>query len=286
MTDLANEVLRYPLFTLGGTQFTAGTLLYLVVSLILLIFISGRLKKWIVEGPLAARQPDRGIRFAVGAIVRYLFVFVGFIVIVQTAGVDLSSLTLLAGALGIGIGFGMQNVTNNLVCGLMILFERPIKVGDRIEVGTISGDVVKISPRATTVQTNDNISYIIPNSEFITSTVINWSHTDQSIRLHVPVGVSYGSDPERVKALLLGVADAEPGVLKRPETDVVFNGFGESALEFDLRIWTSEFMTRPMVLTSRLNFAIWNAFHEHGIEIPFPQRDVHIKSGIVQKDAS
>ena len=199
--------------------------------------------------------------------------------VILTAGIDLSALTVLAGALGIGVGLGLQNIASNFVSGLSILFERPIKVGDRIEAGKITGDVVSISLRATTIVSNDNIAIIVPNTEFVSSTVINWSYTDRDVRFNIPVGVSYSSDPVVVKRLLLEVAADHPGVLKRPPPDVLFQEFGDSALNFVLRVWTQDYTTRPGVLRSELNFAISKKFKEHGIEIPFPQRDLHIRSG-------
>ena len=193
-------------------------------------------------------------------------------------GIDLSALTILAGALGVGIGFGLQNVTNNFVSGIIILFERPIKVGDRIEVGEVSGDVVRISMRSTTIVTNDNISIIVPNSDFISSKVINWSYTDRNIRFNFPVGVSYKEDPEKVKSFLLEVAKANSAVLKEPKPDVLFSDFGESYLEFRLRVWTREFINRPSVLKSQLYYEIFKKFRENKIEIPYPHRDIIIRN--------
>ena len=280
ITFFAKEILGYQLFHLGGSAFTVGTIIYILVSSVLLVFLSGRLKKWMIAGPLAKIDSSLGTRTALGTMIRYFFVLIGVVVIIQSAGINLSSLTILAGAFGIGIGFGLQNITNNLVCGLVILIERPIKVGDRIEVGEVIGEVKIISPRATTVQSNDNISYIIPNADFITSRVINWSHSDLNVRLHVPVGVSYGSDPGQVKQLLLSAAALHHGVLKEPAPDVIFTGYGESSLNFELRIWTTDFIRQPLILKSDLYFAIWDIFQEHRIEIPFPQRDIHIKDTV------
>lgn len=193
-------------------------------------------------------------------------------------GIDLSTITLLAGALGVGIGFGLQNITNNFVSGIIILFERPIKVGDRIQVEDIIGDVVKISLRATTVVTNENISVIVPNSEFISTRVINWSHNDRNVRFNVPVGVSYKEDPQKIKEVLLSVASDNRFVLKNPEPDVIFVEFGDSSLNFVLRIWTSEMIQKPKILISEIYFEIFKRFRENKIEIPFPQRDLHIKT--------
>jgi small-conductance mechanosensitive channel len=187
-------------------------------------------------------------------------------------------LSLLAGALGVGIGFGLQNITDNFISGLIILFEKPIKVGDRIEVGDVNGDVLTISVRATTVLTNDNISIIVPNSEFISQKVINWSHNDRNIRFRFAVGVSYKEDPRKVEQVLLKVADENPNVLKKPEPSVFFDNFGDSSLDFTLAVWTDRYIDKPGQLKSQLYFEIFKQFTENGIEIPFPQRDIHIKT--------
>lgn len=195
----------------------------------------------------------------------------------------MSALSLLAGALGVGIGFGLQNITDNFISGLIILFEKPIKVGDRIEVGDVDGDVISISVRATTIQTNDNISMIIPNSEFISQKVINWSHNDRNIRYRIPIGVSYKEDPEQVKSLLIGVANRHKHVLKDPAPVVLFDEFADSSINFTLAIWTSTYTDRPLLLKSEILFEVFKVFREKGIEIPFPQRDIHIKK---EKDTS
>lgn len=201
--------------------------------------------------------------------------------ILQTAGIDLSTLTILAGALGVGVGFGLQSITNNFVSGIILLLERPIKVDDRIEVGDVNGDVVNISPRATTIVTNDNIAIIVPNADFISSKVVNWSYTNRDVRFNFPVGVSYNTDPKQVRTVLLEVARAHPGVLTEPSPSVLFHEFGDSSVNFVLRVWTREFSTTPGVLRSDLNFAISRAFKAHGIEIPYPQQDLHIRSGVL-----
>lgn len=274
--------LDIPLLPVGGTRFTLWMLLYLLVLIALLVYVTGKLKTWMVERLLARTRIDIGVLQAVGSIFRYVIVAIGFMIILQTAGINLSALTVLAGALGIGVGFGLQNITNNFVSGLIILFERPIKVGDRIAVGNVTGDVVKISPRATTIVTNDNIAIIVPNSEFISSQVINWSYTNRDVRLNFPVGVAYQSDPELVRKALLEVAADHPGVLKEGKADVLLQEFGDSSLNFILRVWTREYTTTPGVLRSELNYAICKKFKEYGIEIPFPQRDLHVRSGLVE----
>ncbi len=251
----------------------------LIVFMSLLVFFSGKLKTIFVKQILSKYSDDIGVSQSIGTIIQYFFIIIGAFVVIQSSGINLGSLNVLAGALGVGIGFGLQNIANNFISGLIILFERPIKVGDRIEVGNITGDVVKISSRASTVNTNDNISIIIPNSDFINKQVINWSHNDRRIRYHVPVGVSYKEDPAVIKEVLLEVAIANKDVLKRPGPDVLFIGYGDSSIDFDLLIWTSNYIDKPIILKSQLYYEIFEKFKERNIEIPFPQRDLHLKSG-------
>jgi len=272
------DVLNNQLITLGGINITVWRIIYLALLVFLLIFISKRIRNWLVHKVLAKSALDLGTRTAIGTITRYTIILIGLMIILQSVGIDLSTLTVLAGALGVGIGFGLQNVTNNFVSGIIILFERPIKVGDRIEVENIAGDVVRISMRATTVITNDNISVIIPNSEFISSKVINWSHNDRNVRFNIPVGVSYKEDPQKVKELLLSVANDNDSVLKKPAPDVIFDEFGDSSINFYLRVWTTTLIQAPKLLKSQLYFEIFKRFREKGIQIPFPQRDLHIKN--------
>ena len=280
IASLSKEIIRYlsvPIFSLGGSTFTLWMLLDLLFFSILLVLAASQIHRIVAHRILAKSRIELGVRIAIGSIVKYLLLTVGFIIILQTAGINLSSITILFGALGVGIGFGLQNVTNNFVSGLIILFERPIKVGDRIEMDNVAGDVVDISMRATTIVTNDNISIIVPNSQFISSTVINWSHTDRNVRFNFPVGVSYREDPERIREILLEIALSNPGVLKDPKPDVLFSEYGDSALKFNLRVWTREYINRPGVLKSQLYYEICRRFRTEGIEIPFPQRDIHIK---------
>lgn len=254
-------------------------LLRVIFLLILLVFISGKLRTIFVKQILSSYSEDIGVSQSIGKIIQYIIILIGGIFIIQNT-INLGSLNLLAGALGVGIGFGLQNIANNFISGLIILFERPVKVGDRIEVGNVSGDIIKVSSRATTVNTNDNISIIIPNADLINKQVINWSHNDRRIRFHVPVGVSYKEDPAEIKQILLDVAENHSDILKRPKPDVLFLGYGESSLDFDLLVWTNTYIDRPIILKSQLYYLIFEKFKERNIEIPYPQRDLHIRSGL------
>lgn len=266
-------------FSIGEVEFSIWSIVLFFFSIGLLFYVSGKLNKLLVDKILIRYNLDIGVRQSIGTITRYIIIVLGLFIIINTAGINLSAITVLFGALGVGIGFGLQNIFNNFISGLIILFERPIKVGDRIEVGEVNGDVVTISARSTTVITNDNISIIIPNSEFISNRVINWSHNDRKIRFRFPVGVSYKEDPQRVKDILMEVLRQNDGVLKSPAPDVWFDEFGDSSLNFKLMVWTMKYVQRPELLKSQLYYEIFAKFKKHNIEIPFPQRDLHLRSG-------
>lgn len=272
------EIMHFVVFDIGGSNFTVLTLLYLLFASLLLVWgtrkLSGILDKYI----LGRRISERGTRLAIVSIIKYIILVAGFIFIFDSAGFNLGAFSWLLGALGVGLGFGLQNITSNFVSGIIILFERPIKVGDRIQVGGVSGDVVEISMRSTTIVTNDNISVIVPNNEFINGNVTNWSHNDRRVRFHYPVGVAYKEDPARVKEIVLGVAKKHPGVLQTPPPDFWFVEYGDNALKFELVVWTSSYIQKPVVLKSELYYEIFKEFSHHGIEIPFPQRDIHIRT--------
>jgi small-conductance mechanosensitive channel len=282
LLEWIKETWSIELFKLGASPFTIRTFILLVVSFFLLFFLSGKVKRLLNKRVFPRYNVDVGVSESISTIVRYLILIVGVIIIFQTTGIDLSALGLLVGALGVGIGFGLQNVTNNFISGIIILFERPIKVGDRIEVEGLTRNIVDISARATTIITNDNIAVIVPNSDFINKQVINWSHNNRNIRLNIPIGVSYKEDPQIVAKLLMGIAKSHPGVLETPAPNVRFEEFGDSSLKFLLQVWTSEYIDRPSILKSDVYFEVFKVFKVNNIEIPFPQRDIHIKETKVQ----
>ncbi len=273
------KIWNFELFSLGTSPFTIKTFVLLAISLFVLLYISSKFRKLLIKKIFPRYDLDIGVSQSIATIVRYALIIIGLIIIFQTTGIDLSALGLLIGALGVGIGFGLQNITNNFISGIIILFERPIKVGDRIELDNLAGNIVDISARSTTIITNDNIAVIVPNSDFINSRVINWSHNNKNVRLNFPVGVSYNEDPEKIRKLLSEVANENQGVLRTPEPYILFEAFGDSSLNFDLMVWTSEYIDRPKILRSELYFEIFKKFKEHNVEIPFPQRDIHLKSG-------
>jgi small-conductance mechanosensitive channel len=219
----------------------------------------------------------RGVPNAVSTLVQYVLLFAGLLLALAAAGLDLSRITLLAGAFGVGIGFGLQNIVNNFVSGLILLFERPIQVGDTIEIAGLTGEVRRIGPRSSTVRTFDGAEVIVPNATLISDQVTNWTLSDRRRRITVSVGVAYGTDPERVLGLLRDVAAETEAVLPIPEPLPVFTGFGASSLDFELRCWISRYEDGA-VTQSALRVALGAKLAAAGIEIPFPQRDVHLRS--------
>jgi len=234
------------------------------------------LQKWIGRSRL-----DRGAREAVVTIVGYIGVMIAALVGLSLAGFNFTNLAIIAGALSVGIGFGLQNIVNNFVSGIILLFERPIRTGDWIVVGETEGYVRRISIRSTQIETFDRMDVIVPNSDLISSQVKNWLLTNPWGRIVIPVGVAYGSDVEKVKEVLLVVAQAQPLVmcdgLRVSEPMVLFRGFGDSSLNFELRCFIRD-VEKRLTVTSDLNFAIDAAFRQAGIEIPFPQSDLHLRS--------
>lgn len=275
------ERLQRPLFTIGQQPISLATLAQLVL-VALGAWLAAHLASSVLRRRILARTAlDPGQQYAIARIAGYGIGLIGLLVGLSTVGIDLTSLTVLLGALGVGIGFGLQNVVNNFVSGLILLMERPFQLGHRVEVGGTAGRVERIGARSTVIVTNDNIALIVPNSKFVENEVINWSlGGDRRVRFDLPVGVSYGSEPREVERLLLEVARKDPNVLQQPPPDVVFRGFGESSLDFELRVWTASQFERPKVFKSPLYFAIWQAFREAGVQIPFPQRDLHVKGPV------
>jgi len=277
----------FTLFQSGDTAVTVASILTLLLLFCVVVAGEQLLRRLFVLPLLDRTQMGPAVRYAISKIIGYLVIALGFYISFLLVGINLSSLAILAGAVGVGIGFGLQNIINNFVSGLIILAERPIAIGDHIEVGGVNGTVEKISLRSTTVVTTDNIAIIVPNADFITHSVTNWSHADPKVRFRLPLGVAYGTDIDKLCRLLLAVADRHPKALKDPPPKVFFVGFGDSALNFELGVWTAEMTHLPLQFRSDLYFDIEKTLRENHIEIPFPQRDLHLRSGaLVLKDTA
>jgi small-conductance mechanosensitive channel len=273
----AAHVFHYKLFEINRTPVTLSSLVMFVVVITVFFSVSRVLQNLLRNKILAHFRIDKGTQFTMSRISHYLVMIVGLVVAFQFIGIDLSGLAVILGLLSVGIGFGLQNITSNFIAGIILLFERPIKIGDRVTVGRTEGDVVAINMRSTTVQSLNNIAIIVPNSEFISTQVINWSHGDPKVRLVVEVGVSYSSDLDLVIRALREVADESPDVLKAPDPDVLLSSFGDSACKMELRVWLPD-PYRYYLIRSGINCAIVRKFKQLGIEIPFPQRDLTIRA--------
>ncbi|WP_281616298.1 mechanosensitive ion channel domain-containing protein [Flammeovirga sp. SubArs3] len=276
--ELLVDVFTYPM-NIGGKEFTPLSILGILLAFVTVFVISSKFRNMLARNILPKYGLDESVSYNIGTIFRYAFISIGCIVIFQSSGINLNSLSVLIGALGVGIGFGLQTIADNFISGIIILFEQPIKVGDMIEVDSIRGKVVEINSRSSTIQTNDNITVIVPNSQFISNNVINWSHNERRVRIGIPIGVSYNEDPKEVKRITLDVVKKIDGILQTPTPDLIFTEWGDNSINFILNVWTVKYYSQPMVLKSNIYYALFERFKEEGISIPFPQRDLNIGSG-------
>ena len=272
-------------FVLGSRAYSLLDLLLLLATLIALIIAANtatnllRLRVLHVAGISLAAQG------AIAVLSKYTLILLGTVVILQIWGLDLSSIALIASGLGIGIGFGLQGLVRDFVSGLVMVFERPVQVGDFVDFGAVKGTVNRIGSRSTEIRTLDHVSIIVPNSRFLDQEIINWSHGNPVSRIRLPVGVAYHSDPMRVKQVLLSAGQQQDDVLSTPSPQVFFLGFGDNALQFELLVWITQ-PHRQLVIKSDLYFAIEASLRQHGIEVPFPQRDLHLRTGTLPLDFS
>lgn len=268
--------INVPIVHIGQTAVTLGGIGSAIFTFFVALMVSSIIQRVIAYRVSKHLQLSTGITYTLKRIVHYLIVFFGIIIAAQCVGFDLGVLAVAFGFIGVGIGFGLQNLTSNFISGLILLLERPIGVNDFVSVEDKMGTVVNISMRATIIKTRDNVSIIVPNSKLIENQVINWSHGDPKIQVHCPIGVAYGSDVPLVKATLLKVAESHKEVLKDPPPNVLFKNFGDSSLDFELLVWTNE-PEKQFLLRSNINYSIDQAFRDADIRIPFPQRDIHVQ---------
>ena len=271
----ATKALSYPI-GIQRVQITLGDILsflfILIVGYALANLLAFALRKFL----LSRFSLQRGLPFAISKVIYYVLLVLVFLAAVVNAGMELNKFTLITGALGVGVGFGLQNIVNNFVSGLILLLERPIRVGDTVETKGLVGRVRRIGARSSTIQTFQDAEVIVPNSDLISNEVINWTLSSLRRRVDIPVGVAYGTDPERMLALLLEVTSSHPGVVQNPKAEAYFLGFGDSALSFELRFWT--YQEDWFQLKSEVSVSLMKALRESNIEVPFPQRELHIRS--------
>ena len=277
--EYLNDILNYVLFQVKSTPVTVLSILIFILFFTIFIFLGVMARRVLNRRIFKKLRMDAGTSYTLSRIIQYTIITIGALVSFQFVGIDLSGLAVIFGLLSVGIGFGLQNVTANFISGLIILFERPITVGDRVVVNDVEGDVIEINIRSTKVRTVNNVSIIVPNSEFVSKNVINYSHGDPTYRLDVKVGVAYGSDLDTVIEALQQVADENENVLTSPEAEIHLIEFGDSSWNMQLRVWVSDVKYYPR-MRNELNQAIVHKFREYGVEIPFPQRDLHVRSSV------
>ena len=268
------------LFRVGGTDVTLASLISFVVFL-LLAFVVSRVLQRTMKRVYSRRGIDEGVQYALNRLLHYAVLAIGIFLALDNLGISVTALAGVGAILAVGIGFGLQNIAQNFVSGLILLLERPVKRGDFVEVGSSKGTVREIRGRATLVTTVDNVDILVPNGQFITEPVVNQTFVNRRIRIRVDVGVAYGSDTELVRNTLERVGRAHEMVMEDPAPKVWFTSFGDSSLDFALLVWIDEPILQPQI-ASDLRFAIDQAFRAAGVEIPFPQRDLHLRSSDVQ----
>lgn len=273
------QILNFQLFQVSNTPVTVASILIFLLLITIFIVVGIWVRRNLNRRILKRFKVDEGTSYTLSRISQYIIITIGVLISFNFVGINLSSLTVIFGLLSVGIGFGLQNITSNFISGLIILFERPIGVGDRVVVSDIEGDVTEINIRSTMVRTVNNIYIIVPNSEFVSKDVINYSHGDPSYRLDVDVGVSYGSDLDVVLKALKEVADENKSVMEDPEPEVHLIEFGESSWNMQLRAWIPDVKHYPKV-RNELNQSIIRTFRKYDVQIPFPQRDLHMRSSV------
>jgi len=274
---LAQSILAIPIAPGTELAMTLGNLFAFGLTVYVAWLISRFARFVLQEDVLPRLSLARGVDYAVTTILTYVLLIGGFLVALGALGVDLNRASLLAGALGVGVGFGLQNVVNNFVSGLILLLERPIQVGDTVQIGELLGVVNRIGIRSSTVRTGQGSEVIVPNGTLISERVTNWTLSDQMRRIDLTLGVGYGSDPERVLAILVEVAQAHPNVLPLPAPTALFRGFGQSTLDFQLSAWTNQ-PDGWVQVKSELGISVYRKLQAEGLEIPYPQQDVHVRT--------
>lgn len=264
-------------FDIGETSISLSSIFQLIIYFIIVFILVRFLKRFLKQKLLIKLGIDQGNREALANIVSYSLASLLYVVILQSTGFNLSSLTVLAGALGVGIGFGLQDITKNFVSGLTLLIERTVKVGDYVEFDNLEGFVKEISTRSTIITTRDGADVVVPNSQLAENRIINWTYDSAIGRIHVPVAVAYGSDIVLVSETLLKSAYMEPNVLYEPQPKAIFINFGDFSINFELWVWTAKISQKPEIISS-LNYIIEFNLRQYGIKIPFPQREVWLRS--------
>lgn len=275
------EAIQQIEFTVGSVTFSAWGVTAGLLAFALTLWISLGVAHLIEKQVQSQRRLSPSLKVLITKVIRILLLVVAAMIALSSMGVNLASLTVLGGAIGLGLGFGLQKVVSNFVSGVLLLLDKSIKPGDVIEIDGSYGWINNLRARYASVITRDGTEHLIPNEDLITQRVINWSFTDELVRIKLPVGVSYKADPHQCIRLILAAAQSHERVLKDPPPNCLLTGFGDSSVDLELRFWLGDPSNGIGNVKSHLLLAIWDTFKEHAIEIPFPQRDLHLRSSDV-----
>jgi small-conductance mechanosensitive channel len=273
--------INYPFINQAQFKVSVLSLLFLILSVIVASIFSRYVTRFLEKQVMPRFHLDNGLRYTLLRVIHYVIIVAGALYGLKLGfAIDLTGIAVIVGFLSVGIGFGLQYVASDIISGFILLFERPLRVGDRLKIDDIEGRVAQISLRSTRIVTNDDVHVIVPNSDLVQNKVINWSYSER-VRIRIPVGVAYGSDTQKVTDALIEAARAVEKVLSEPAPKVHFKAFGDSSLDFELLVWINLPHNHPQI-RSDLNYQIDRLFRLHGIEIPFPQRDLHLRSGEIR----
>jgi potassium-dependent mechanosensitive channel len=264
---------------IGGLHLTVGLIVLTAALIAATLTVSGAAQAVLSEEVYPRWMVDAGVGASINRLVHYAVVLLGILTVIGALGFELQNIVIIGGAIGVGIGFGLQSMVNNFVSGLILLVERPVKAGDVVVIGDVWGKITQVGLRATVVETFDQSEIVVPNSDLISKPVTNWTRSSRGARLTVPIGVAYGSDVPLVMRRLREAAEAHKLILRDPPAQVFFLGFGESSLKFELKAWIANVNDR-LGVCSELNQAIDASFRQDGIEIPFPQRDLNLRNAV------
>ncbi len=278
LLDETVDLLDQVALELGGMRLSALTVIKGMLALAVLLWLATFFSRLLERRISTLPNLTPSVQVLLSKLLKAVLITLAIVAALKTVGIDLTAFAVFSGAVGVGVGFGLQKVVSNLISGVILLMDKSVKPGDVISVGQTYGSINTLGARYASVITRDGTEYLIPNEDIITQQVVNWSYSNNAVRLRIPIGVSYNADVRKAMELCLGAAAKVPRLLKTPEPVCPLKGFGDSSVDLELRIWINDPENGISNVKSEVLLLVWDAFHEHGVEIPFPQRDLHIKS--------
>ncbi|MDH3475546.1 MAG: mechanosensitive ion channel [Rhodospirillales bacterium] len=278
LLDDATDILDGLALQLGDLRLSALTVIKGMIALAVLLWLATVMSRLLERRISRLPNLTPSVQVLISKLFKIVLIVIAIVAALRTVGIDLTAFAVFSGAVGVGVGFGLQKVVSNLISGVILLMDKSVKPGDVIEVGQTYGWIKTLGARYASVVTRDGTEYLIPNEDIITQRVVNWSYSNDAVRLKIPIGISYGSDVRKAIEICQAAPGEVPRALKEPKSVCLLKGFGDSSVDLELRFWINDPRNGVSNVKSQVLLLIWDAFHEHGIEIPFPQRDLHIKS--------